>query len=417
MASIVAGGVRDDELAKAKTVRAMEMLRGRETAEAVAGEMGEQALIGGDASRANSELAKLNAVTGADVQAVATKYLLPTGSTTLLVTPDPLGVAARKSAAAAAAITRGNAPVAAPPSRSPRALSIFPKDIPSSRRSPGAFNGCFRKGPGNEGKWRPRNRHVRSSASSGELDRDDAARQPWRSGRQGGDGRPHGRDAAARAGSYTFAQLNEYLESHGIALDIADGGDVTTLNGSCATAELDHAVSLSRTVLRSPSFTSEEFDKLKEHTMNSLVVDQDSPLSVADHELRHALYGPSPLGKTATPSSVAGITLDDVKNSYQEYYRPDDAILTLSGDISVEHSAQLAHEITDGWQPRGSPPVRYSASTAPSQRRIILVDNPTSRGVVIAMGLPAYDLHDDQKFAGSLANVILSSGIESRLMR
>ena len=144
VASIVAGGVRDDELAKAKTVRAMEMLRGRETAEAVAGEMGEQALIGGDASRANSELAKLNAVTGADVQAVATKYLLPTGSTTLLVTPDPLGVAARKSAAAAAAITRGNAPVAASTQPIAARLVHFPEGYPeqpplSRARSTAAF--------------------------------------------------------------------------------------------------------------------------------------------------------------------------------------------------------------------------------------------------------------------------------------
>ena len=129
VADVVAHGVTDDELAKAKTLRRVEMVHGRETAEAIAGELGNNALYADDPGRVNSDLAKLDAVTAADVQAVAVKYLRPDGSTLLVVKPDPLGAASRKAAAAAAAISQ-NAQVA--PSTQPVAARDvqFPDGYP-----------------------------------------------------------------------------------------------------------------------------------------------------------------------------------------------------------------------------------------------------------------------------------------------
>jgi zinc protease len=63
--------------------------------------------------------------------------------------------------------------------------------------------------------------------------------------------------------------------------------------------------------------------------------------------------------------------------------------------------------------------VQYNFPPVPTTRQIILIDTgDTSPGAgsVVRMGIKAYDIHDDEKYAGSLAGTLLSSGIESRLM-
>ena len=50
-----------------------------------------------------------------------------------------------------------------------------------------------------------------------------------------------------------------------------------------------------------------------------------------------------------------------------------------------------------------------------AKRRIILVDNPEGKQATIRMAIRAYDIRTDDKFAGSVAGTILSSGIDSRL--
>ena len=45
------------------------------------------------------------------------------------------------------------------------------------------------------------------------------------------------------------------------------------------------------------------------------------------------------------------------------------------------------------------------------------MDTPEAKQSVIQMGVRAYDVHSDEKYAGAAAGAILSSGIESRLGR
>ncbi len=418
IADVLSQGITTDELAKAKTLRRVEMIQGRQKAEDIATQLGEEELFGDDAGRVNRDLAKLDAVTAADVQAAAVKYLQPNGATTLRMVPDPLGLQARKAAATmTAALSKPDAPVAPstqpvtarevhfpanypehPPIALPRSAATFEKGteaavngvrvvvMPDHRLPLVSWSLAIRRGSHSD----PAGKEGLAGLTAGML-------------RRG-------------AGNLTEQQLSEELESHGISLGIDDGGDVTTLKGSSTTEELDRGFARSRDLLLAPTFAPEEFDKLKEQTLSVLTAAQDNPGTVADQDLLRALFGGSPLGHPATPASVATITLDDVKQFYAHIYHPNDAILIISGDVTVKRGQELAKQLTDGWQPQDLPPVDYTMPPASTARKIILVDGPPGRGgAVIRLGLRAYDIHTDDKFAGSLASTILSSGIESRL--
>jgi dihydrolipoamide dehydrogenase len=393
----------------------VEVIRGRQTADSLAGQLGEELLFGGDANRVNTFLDKLAAITPEQVQAVAKKYLTPQRATTMTINPDPLG----KAAQAAKAEETANAPVK--PSDEPvKAREVtFPSDWPKRpvvakvQASP-----SFEKG-------------TESTTANGVRvivmpDR----RLPlvnWSvTTRRGSHADPKGKEGLASltgdmlrrgAGGATFAELNNELESRGITLEVSDGGDYSRVSGSSTSENLEHGLRRTRDVLLSPAFPADEFEKLKQQSIESLVLSLDSPSTVAGNDLDAALFGDSPLGRSPTPASVKSITLDDVKAFYKSAFRPQDAVLVISGDVSVEQGQKLAQELTQGWEAGELPPVAYDLPKPPAKRKILLVDRPSGKQSVVRIGIPAYTNKSDEKFPGSVAGQILTSGIDSRLGR
>jgi zinc protease len=219
------------------------------------------------------------------------------------------------------------------------------------------------------------------------------------------------------AGGLSFAQLNEDLESRGISIEVSAGDDATHLGGSCLTEQLDHAMKLSRTVLREPTFAADEFASRRQQMLNQLSLQQENPSSVAQDDQMEALYGKTPQGIHETPETVGRITLDDVKAFYKLTYRPNDAVLVISGDVTAERGRQLAKALLADWPAAPMAAVDYTLPKPPEKRLIIVVDRPEGQQSTVRLGIRSYDLHDDVKFAGDLASRILSSGIDSRLGR
>jgi zinc protease len=421
VADVLAKGVTEEELNKAKTLARVGLTRGRETATSLASQLGEQALFAGDPNRVNTAMARLEAVTPADVLAVAKKYLDPNRSTLLRVAPDPLGKEARPAATQAAEVA--NAPVA------PATRPVKPREV--------TFPGYFpEKPPMAEARANPEfEKGTESTIDGVKVIVMPDPRLPlvnWSLTMRSGSHRdPRGKEGLASitgdmlrrgAAGMTFDQLNQDLESRGITLEVRDGGDITRLAGSCITNELDHGLKRTKQVLYDPTFPEDEFRKLKEQMLSSLQLSQVNPSNVAGEELDEAVFGESALGVHPTPRSVSAITLDDVKDFYAGQFRKDGALLVFSGDVTVERGQALARELLKDWpaaNSSGTPQnvVSYRYPPVPEKRKIIVVDNPAGKGAVVEMGILAYDIRSDDKFAGSVASQILTAGIDSRLNR
>jgi zinc protease len=422
VAEVVEKGVTAEELEKAKTQARVALIAGRQTCTSLAAQLGEEAVFGGDANRVNTALAKINALTVDDVNALAKKYLQPQGATTLRVKPDPTGAAARAEAggAAGAAKATAEAPVK-PPTREAQARVVnFPPDYPTGPMMGKALeNPKFQKGQ--ETTINGVKVIVMSDHRLPLVD--------WNlTMRRGADSDPKGKEGLANiagdllragAGDLSRDALSLELESRGISLNVGSGGDTTSVSGSSTTPQLDRGIDLTRLVLLSPTFPADEFRKLQEQMVNSLSLRREDARFVASRDLNAALYGDTPLGTSPTPESVASITLDDVKGFYKTYFRPRDAILMISGDVTVERGRKLAKKLLDGWTAGDAtlPEVDYKLPSASAKRKIVLVDRPGGKQSVIQVGIRAYDIRSEEKFPGSVASTILTSGIESRLGR
>jgi len=84
----------------------------------------------------------------------------------------------------------------------------------------------------------------------------------------------------------------------------------------------------------------------------------------------------------------------------------------------VARGQELAAKLLADWRPGTPPKVDYSLPKVKfADRQVVLIDNPATKQSVLRIGLPAYDIHTDDKYPGMLAGQILSAGIDSRLGR
>ena len=420
IAELVAHGVTTEELASAKTQRRIEMINGRETADGIAAQVGDDALWANDPDRVNHDLAKLQAVTADDVLAVARKYLNPNQVTLLMVEPDPLGIKSRKAAhsQAARSLFEGAAVVASTQPIAARNV-VFPEGYPEHPPLPPAKSAAVFD-TGKETTIDGVHLIVLTDARLPLVNWTLALRHGSHSDPDGKAGLASLTDGMLNRGTakFSFQQFSDDLHAHGITLDVIDSGDTTRLTGSCTSDEIDHGFARTRDVLLTPTFPEDEFAKLKDQASAELIKSLAIPSTVADREMLTDLFGGSPLGHPQTPGSLASITLDDVKKFYADYFHPNDAILVLSGDVTFERGQELAKQLIDGWQPKEMPPVEYKFPPLADKRTVTLVDTADSAkgaGAIVKMGIRAYDLHSTDKFAGVLCSQLLSSGIESRL--
>ena len=471
-------GVSDEELAKAKTQTRVALINARETAEDVAGQLGEAQLFAGDAEEANRAWPKTQAVTPADVRRVADQYLRADRLTVLNYVPGepPADDATARAATAAereaeakdraAAESIKDAAGPADPNRvEPKESKTGPGGDPPAGSPDAMFEATTDAMPEatSEATTAPATRPATAPAASA-VDfppnypttppvSDETISATFEKGtevavgpvrvivlpdhrlplvdwalvlRGGGHAEPAGKEGVASmtaemitrgSAGRSLEQISDELDGRGLSLNAVDGGDHTKLGGSGPSDQLPLLMSRARDALLSPDFPADEFARLKQQTLSGLSQQLSDPATVAGRDLVHALYGDSALGRLSSPATVGTITLDDVKDWYAKTYRPGGAFLVLSGDVTVEQAKALVGDLVAGW-PDGPPPTAdYDLPTLDTDAlQITIVDNPGGGQASIRMAAPAYKLDDEaDKYPGSVAGRILSSGIDSRM--
>ena len=458
VAKFVADGVTPEELAKAKTQLRLQLLDSRQTATSVATALAEAEAFGGDAKLVNEMVGRVDAITADDVRRVAAEYLKPDGVTVLQYRPgspgdlpqlpdiktpkeattlpspqrnvprneaEKMADPATQPAAKRPAVDLGetfliaaDAPASEPADVPDNAPKIeYPKDFPTTAPTPAAvvdaefdMGNAFEVGPMKVVVIRDERLPLVGMTLL----------LPG-----GGDAVAKGEEGLASltaemlnrgAAGLSAAEWSEALESRGISLSVGDGGDNTRLTGSFPSDMLDAAAGYADDLLRNPNLDESEFRNLKFRTLAGLRQSLSTPASVAGRQMNEELFGASPDGRAADLKSVGNLSIDDVRGWYKKVYNPPGATLILAGYVSREQAERFAKRLTQNLIPNDSVPSADYALPQ-YQPKITIVDNPGGGQSAIRIGDPAFQAKSDEKFAGSVATEILSSGIESRLNR
>jgi zinc protease len=211
-------------------------------------------------------------------------------------------------------------------------------------------------------------------------------------------------------------QIASEIESLGAAIGSGAGVDSSAVSLQTRSDRVDEAFTVFADVARNPAFAAEELDRAKSQALDGLQVALSQPGSIANFAMTRAIFGMTPYGAIASPASIGAISREDMANYHRTYWRPDNAVLVITGDVSAEDGFALAERYFGDWaRPATAMPARPDASAYAAPVRTIVVDLPNTGQAAVLMGLRGVSRTDADYFPLLVANNVLGGGYSARL--
>ena len=404
--------VTEAELAEAKNELIASKLRERETIDGRAFAIGYALNTAGDPALANRQLSELQAVTAADVQRVAQKYLADNSRMTILYQPEsarPAGEPDQTPKPPVVASTKYTGPVvtlapagqrAAPPPVGTPVTPVLPR--PTEKTLANGLKVIVAKSSD-------------LPLVSAELTvRTGAAADPQ--GLAGGVGMTAG---MLTEGTKTRSaqQIASQSEALGATLSSGGGQDSSSVSLNVMPDKLPAAMAIMADVARNPAFAQEELDRQRAQALDGLSVAFQSPGQLAGFAASPVIFSGTPFGHvaTGTQTSLPKISTGDLAALHATYFRPDNAILVLTGDITPEQGLALAEQAFGDWKaPAGPAPARV-AVTPQAKPRAVAIDLPGTGQAAVTVVKAAIPRGDPAYYPGIVTNSVLGGGYSARL--
>ncbi|MDE2234751.1 MAG: insulinase family protein [Gammaproteobacteria bacterium] len=127
-----------------------------------------------------------------------------------------------------------------------------------------------------------------------------------------------------------------------------------------------------------------------------------------------------PTLREATPQSIMGVTLADVRSYYQQAFRPDLATIVVIGKVTPARARSVIEKYFGGWRATGAKPVTDLPPVPLSKPgpRTVVPDKTSLQDTVVLGETLGLNLFSPERYALQLGNLVLGRGFyASRLGR
>ncbi|MDT5294908.1 MAG: zinc protease [Acidobacteriota bacterium] len=222
----------------------------------------------------------------------------------------------------------------------------------------------------------------------------------------------------------TAPQIAQEIEALGGVIGSSAGWDASRATVNVISSKTEPAMAILADVVRNPVFKDEEIERLRQQYLDSLSVGMNSPGTLAGWVASRVVFGGSPYGHpvSGTPESLARIKRDDVVALHTAFYRPDNAILVIGGDIKSADAFSLSEKLFGDWAKPSTPLPAGAQSKAdaaasvagPGGQRVVVVDMPGAGQAAVVFARSGIARTDADFYTGIVANSVLS-GYSGRL--
>jgi len=213
-------------------------------------------------------------------------------------------------------------------------------------------------------------------------------------------------------------QIAEEVEALGGTLYSSARWDSSRIGVDVMSPKIGPAIDILADVVRRPTFKAEEIDRLRQQTLDDLTVELGEPGSIARYVASRVIFGDAPYGQplAGTTESITRISRDDFLKYHQRWYRPDNAILVLGGDIRARNAFLLAQRYFGDWK---KPTLALPALPAPNAvaaggPRVVVVDKPDAGQAAVLVARTGIERSNPDYYRGLVTNSVLS-GYSGRL--
>ena len=207
-----------------------------------------------------------------------------------------------------------------------------------------------------------------------------------------------------------FAEKVDFL---GASVSVTPNGGF----GYCLAKYQENVFSLFAEAAFQTKFTQEELDFEKEQLIEGIKSGENSAAAIAGNVKGAVFYGKNhAAGEIVTEETVNNVTLEDVKQFYNERFKPSNGYMLFTGDITVKEVKTLLKKYMKNWESGAVAIPEYPAFEDVSTTEINFVDVPNAVQTELAvMGVSSLKMTDKDYHASLVANYILGGAFGSYL--
>lgn len=218
---------------------------------------------------------------------------------------------------------------------------------------------------------------------------------------------------AEGAGARTALEVARDLSRLGAALAVETRWDETSVAIDALSGNADEALAIWADVVRRPAMAPDRFGVARERLRAALARRRER--SGAERAMERALWGEGhrfarPI--EGTEDALRRMAAADCRRFHEAWYRPDGAVLAVTGDATEASLRARLGRLLGGWAPGAPAPARPPAPAGPGRTRILLVDSPGAPQSSIRVGRPGYSPGDPDRPAADVMSLILGGPFE-----
>ena len=213
-------------------------------------------------------------------------------------------------------------------------------------------------------------------------------------------------------------EIEDALGDLGTGIGGFTGYESTRMNMEVLKRNLSPALTIFSDVVRNPSFPAAEIDREKKQRLDALSQQSQDANAVAARVGQMVAFGSDhPYGRPVggLPSTVQGITREDLARFHENNWKPGSSAVVFVGDITLAEATELSRQNFGSWTGGAAKTVNIPAPRPWGPGKVFLVDRQDAAQTVVRQMLPGPPRKTTDYYALNLADAVWGGGFGTRL--
>ncbi|MGB5944052.1 MAG: pitrilysin family protein [Leeuwenhoekiella sp.] len=216
----------------------------------------------------------------------------------------------------------------------------------------------------------------------------------------------------------TPAELEEAIDMLGARINMYTTGESIVVVGNSLARNYEATMDLVEEILLQPRWDEKELERIKTSTINGIKRSDANPNVIANRVYNKILYGenhPNAYPTSGTVASVEAITMQDLKDYYNNYFSPSVSRFHVVGALSKEEALAGIEDLKEKWEAKEVTIPEFPAENNRDKASLYFVDVPNAKQSVINIGYVALPRTNEDFYPAEVMNYKLGGSFSGNV--